>query len=105
MIRDFGINFKLVKSHLEEKNTEDFDFVKEFKTEVFKLLQTRDLQRTMTTSGTLLLAKSDGAKLVYPLITSVLDSVNSSDIKQFISFLTSIFHHYDKHNSQKGTSG
>ena len=93
-----------MKGHLEEKFSEDFDFVKEFKTEVFKLVQTRDLQRTMTNSGTLLLAKSDGAKLVYPLITSVLDSVNSPDIKQFVSFLWGIFHHYDPQNSQKGSS-
>ena len=101
IIRDYTINFSLIKDYLKLHSRGSFDFEHEFKTEILKLVQTRDLQRTMTNSGVPLLSKSDGSRMVHPLITSVLDSVHSTDFKQFVSFLWGIFQQYDPKNTQK----
>lgn len=101
VIKDYTLNFIALRSYLDDRTTDKntFDFLKEYKTEVFKLIQSRELQRMVTNTGQLLLAKSGAGKYVYPLITSILDSVKGTEINEFVSYLNNIFKPYEPKDS------
>ena len=104
IIKDYALNFIALRSYLEEKTVDKntFDFLKEFKTEAFKLIQSRELHRMISTNGQLILTKSGTGKYVYPLITSVLDSVKTTDFNDFVSYLNLMFKPFDQQNTNSG---
>jgi hypothetical protein len=97
------VNFVTIKKFLVSKTTEKFNFMKEYKIEVFKLIQSRELQRMVTNSGSLIMAKSDTNKFVYPLITSILEAVDGNEFTSFVTFLNSLFKPYDVRDHHYGS--
>lgn len=97
VIKDFTLNFIALRGYLEDRTIDKnvFDFSKEFKTEVFKLIQSRELHRMVTNSGQLLLAKASTGKYVYPLITSILDAVRGSELGEYVAYLNGLFKPYE----------
>lgn len=97
------MNFVAIKTFLSNKNTDTFNFLKEYKIEVFKLIQSRELQRMVSISGGLIMAKSDASQFVYPLITSVLEAVDSTDFNDVVTFLNNLFKPYDAKEQNCGS--
>lgn len=104
VIKDYTLNFIALRSILEERTTDKntFDFSKEYKTEVFKLVQSRELQRMVTNSGQLLLFKAGAGNYVYPIITTILDNVKSSDFGDYVSFLNGLFKPFELKEANYG---
>lgn len=94
-----------LRPHLEQSSTDKntFDFLKEFKTETFKLIQSRELQRMVTKSGQLVLTKSGTGNYVYPLITTILDTIKSDHFADYVIYLNSIFKPYEIKDTDLGT--
>lgn len=90
-----------LREYFRDKGTEGTELQNLFKAKIFKVIQSRDLQRTVTSSGVLMLFKSKTSEIVPAMITSLLDMVHGSDIKTFSDYLTSIFKPYDPGNTQK----
>lgn len=91
------MNFIALREYLEGRTIDKnvFDFMKEYKTEVFKLIQSRELHRMVTNSGQLLLAKFDAGKYMYPLITMILDAVKGTELNEYVVYLNNIFKPYE----------
>lgn len=90
-----------LREYFRDKGPEGVDLQHLFKAKIFRVVQSRDLQRTVTSSGVLMLFKTKATEIVPALITSLLDLVHSTDIKSFSDYLTAIFKPYDQGNSQK----
>lgn len=90
-----------LREYFRDKGPEGADLQHLFKAKIFKVVQSRDLQRTVTSSGVLMLFKTKATEIVPALITSLLDLVHSTDIKAFSDYLTAIFKPYDSGNTQK----
>ncbi len=100
-MKDFTLNFVYIRDYLNGLSTDNFDFTNSFKTELFKIIQSRDLHRMMTNSGHLILFKAESSKMVPPLITSIMNIVKGSDFKVFVHFLTELFKQHDTNNENK----
>lgn len=87
---------------MSERGSSSFDFKRHFKSEIFKLLQSSNLQKMVTNFGSLVLVKNrTGSQMQFPMITSILDMVPSTDFKDFVRFFQEMFKVHDPQQTMK----
>lgn len=95
MIKDYSVNFNVVKGYVGGLHGPGFDLPGEFKVEVMKITQSGDLQKRITSGGKLVIARHEFNKFAYPLITTIIDQVNSAELERYITYLNDLFRQYD----------
>lgn len=80
-------------------------FPAEFKVEVMKITQSTELQKRITSGGKLVIAKHEFNKFAYPLITTIIDQVNSAELERYIAYLNELFRVYDPQRKMTSTLG